>query len=351
MESANNTQSNYTVGESYKVLELAKYKGNLKVSERKLREVGKDEVLIKVMCSTIHPADISFLSGTYGSDRPDVPLIPGFEGSGLVIKAGENVDSSLVGKRCGIFVNSSKKGLCEGLWAQYHYTSPVNLMVFDTEVDYETICFALGNPLTACGFLDTIRKKGANCVGHNGASSSFGKIFTKLCAKEGVKTISTVRKAEHVETLKSCGGDYVFNTSDPNWQEDFKKVAEELNVQNFFECVGGDMTGIVLGLLPSNSTLYHFGNLALKRLAMIDTSDFIFKKKLMRGWWLLEWMLGLTKEEAQYWKNYIVNDIQSGSDLFKTKVAKSFPLEEVEKAFEVYMTDMSGGKIVLKPNN
>jgi NADPH:quinone reductase-like Zn-dependent oxidoreductase len=337
--------------ESYRVIELEKFRGPLAIKEKKLRGLQEDEVLIKVMCGTIHPADFSFVKGTYASCKPDLlPLIPGLEGSGLIVKVGSKIDKNLIGKRCSVFTDVTKPGQFQGLWGQYHYAKLDSLLIFNKEIDYDKICYAFGNPFTSCGFVDTLRKVNANVVGQNGASSAFGKIFIRLCAKLGIKTVNIVRKAEYVEKLKSYGADYVFNSSDPNWEKEFEAVCKELNLKNFLECVGGNTTGTILKLLPPGSTIYHFGNLELKRLGNIDTSDFIFHKKLLKGWWCTEWIKSLNPEERKSWMEFIVKEFESDSDLFETTLSKKFTLEEYDKAFEYYLGHMSEGKLILMPN-
>jgi len=340
-----------STGEIYKAIELEKFRGPLLIKEKQLRDLAEDEVLIKVICGTIHPADFSFVKGTYGSNKPDLlPLVPGLEGSGLIIKVGSKIDSNMIGKRCSIFTDVTKPGQFQGLWAQYHYTKLENLLIFNTEVDYEKICYAFGNPFTACGFVDTVRKSNTNVLGLNAASSAFGRILIRLCHKLGIKTVNIVRRQEHVENLKSLGADYVFNSSDPNWEKEFQSVCKELNLKIFFECVGGNSTGTVLKLLPPGSTMYHFGNLELKRLGNIDTSDFIFHKKVFKGWWCNVWMRSLNEEEHKYWTNLIVKEFENNSEIFETTISKCFNLGEYNKAFEYYLGHMSEGKLILKPN-
>jgi NADPH2:quinone reductase len=341
---------NLILEDNFKVVELVSYGGELKMTERKFRELEQDEVLVKVMCSTIHPADISFLRGTYGNQKPLTPLIPGFEGSGLIVKIAQNVDSSLLGKRVGLSGRVEKNGTYSGLWAQYTYANYKTLMVFNKEIPYETIAFSIGNPLTAVGFLDTVRKNGLTSLGQNGASSSFGRILTRLCKKEGIKTVNLVRKDAYIQPLIDMGADYVINTSNPTWEEELKKLCKENNIKNFFECVGGDYTGKILSCLPDNSTLYHFGNLELKRLGQINTSDFIFFGKKIVGWWLTAWVLNNNPDDNNKARKYIVDDLESGSDLFTTNVSNSYKFDEYQKAFEYYFTNMSEGKVIIRPN-
>ena len=70
----------------YKVIEIEKYGGKLSVASRNFRKLEKGEILLKIHCTTIHPADLMFLAGMYGEEKPDIfPLTPGFEASCEII--------------------------------------------------------------------------------------------------------------------------------------------------------------------------------------------------------------------------------------------------------------------------
>ena len=338
---------------TYKVVELHKYGGQLSHSKRTLRPLLKGEVLIKVHATTINPADLFFINGAYGNKMPDVfPMVPGMEGAGEIVQVGESVDTGLIGKRVSTCVSSEHTGSYEGMWSQYLITTLDSVIVFNNkEVAYDKIAFAFVNPLTALGFIDTLKKAGAKSVGQSGASSAFGKMFIRLCAKEGIKTVNIVRKEQHIPTLTAIGADVVISTSDPNWSSELQKVAKEHNVTHFFECVGGDTTAAILKALPFRSIVYHFGNLELKGLGNISTADFIFNEKVLRGFWVLTWLLSLKPEEVQNAFKNVVDSLESGSDVFTTKVVKSYALDDIQKAMEAYMPNMSEGKVLLQPNN
>ncbi len=336
---------------TYKVIELEKYGGRLNIKPREFRELKGNEVLVKIMAATIHPADIAFLSGQYGNVKPETPLIPGFEGSGLIVKVGNDVDQSLVNKRVSVSSNPAFGGKFEGLWAEYHYATLETILPYDGEVDFEKIALAVANPMTAIGFVDTIRKHGVSAVVQDGASSACGKILIRLCKREGIKTINIVRKVEHIENLKSIGADHVISTSEPEWEKKVEELAKELDARVCFECVGGDTTGKVLSALPNKSTLYHYGNLELKRLGQINTNEFVFRQKRMEGWWLKKFLIELTTEQKKAIAIDISNDIKNGSVIFGTNISKTFKFEEYEKAFEHYMMNMSEGKVLIKPHD
>ena len=338
---------------TYKVIELPKFGGKLTPSTRQLRDLLPGEILIKVHACTIHPADIFFINGTYGAVKPEVfPLVPGFEGAGEIVKVGPEGDEAMIGKRANVFAIPKVGETFDGLWAEYFIaTIDEDIIIYDTKVDFEKLCFGFGNPMTALGFLDTFKKSKAKAVIQNGASSAFGKMFLRLCIKENVEIVNVVRRDIYFKNFKDYGAKHMISTSDRNWSNDLAKLSKELGATIMFDCVGGDFTGKFLSAIPNESTLYHFGNLELKRLGELDTNDLIFKSKNVKGWWLSAWLNSLSKDEYSTYLNYIKNDFSSEKPILGTEYTKCFGLDQIEQAFEQYMSNPSDGKIIIKPNN
>lgn len=336
--------------ETYKGITLTKFKGGeCKLTEQKFRQLNDDEVLIKVYSATILPADLAFLEGTYGNFKPTLPRVVGQEGSGTIEKVGKNIDEKYIGKRCGVVSPTSSPDY-HGLWSEYTYTKFENLIVFDKEdIDFDLIASSQSNPLTACGFIDTVKnlhKK--NSCAQNCATTSLGKIFIKLCVKEGIELINIVRKESSIEELKSIGGKHFVVTSKKGWEDEFKRKCEELDVSILFDASGGEYSGKALKGLKKNGVLYHYGNMELKRLSSIDPNDLIFGKKRIKGWWLLEYMKN-NLERFVYWKDVIKNDFEhNNAEVFSTNFIGKFSLKKFEEGFGFYLSN-SGGKVLLKP--
>jgi len=338
----------------YKVVELDNFGGTLQISSRKFRSPQKGEVIIKVICTTIHQADLFYIQGLYGSKQPKImPTVPGIEGSGEIVYLGEDVDSYYQGKKCCFTANSNHEGVFEGAWAQYFYAEARNILVFGNEIDYEKICFSFINPLTAVGFLDTIEKTNQKAVAQNAANSTVGKMFIKFCKIRGIKTLNLVRKEDQIESLKTLGADYVISTSNENWQKDFQEIANGFNIQYCFEAVGSEITGTIMSLLPPCSTIIHYGNLEEgKPCSNINSRDLIFYKKKLEGWWLSNWIEEVGQELFTQWVYFVITEISKGSDIFETKISKRFKLEEINIAKEFYFGgNMSLGKVIINPNN
>lgn len=89
-----------------------------------IQQPGKDHVLIKVEAATLNPSDILFMQGKYNV-KLNYPYTPGWEGSGVVVAAGEGSHAqSLVGKRV-VFMKSFEVGTYQygGSFAEYCVTS------------------------------------------------------------------------------------------------------------------------------------------------------------------------------------------------------------------------------------
>lgn len=335
---------------TYKVLEIEKFGGEVKVGTRQFRDLKKGEALVKIMSTNIHLYDLMFLNGIdHVVDPVNFPFIPGNEGSGIIVKVGEGVDEKLVGKRVTVERTNSTTPF-EGVWGQYAYVTAEKLMVYNTDVDYDKIGFGYINPVTAIGFLHTAKDANTKAIVQDAASSSLAKMVIQLCKKEGIKTINIVRNEEYIKSLTDLGADHVISTSNRNWETELKKVSHELEAKLFFDVIGGELPAKILSCLPAGSTLYNCGNLTRTPISSISSLDLIFQKKTLKGWGLTFWLLSRTPEQIKEVIDTVVKSLDSGSNLFETKIAGSYPLEEINQALKDYVSNLSAGKVVLRPN-
>lgn len=60
---------------------------------------GSGQILVRMAAAPINPSDLGFLSGSYGFQKP-FPIVPGLEGSGVVVSAGSGLlPHLLLGRR------------------------------------------------------------------------------------------------------------------------------------------------------------------------------------------------------------------------------------------------------------
>lgn len=97
------------------------------------------QVLIKVECGVINPTDTYFLTGQYNGTY-EYPLVPGLEGSGLVMESGGGILGwTLLGKRVAFVRQLERSGLYTkgGTYAEYCVANATNCITLGDNVTYE----------------------------------------------------------------------------------------------------------------------------------------------------------------------------------------------------------------------
>lgn len=344
--------TNFMLPDEYRALCLDKYLGRIHITKKSFRPLEPKEILVKVRYTTVHPYDILFIRGEYGELEPKCfPLIPGFQGSGKIVSVQNESDNYLIDKQVTCFANSNKEGTFEGLWAEYHYTTIENIMIFDSdkEIPYEKITFLI-DPLIAVGMYDIVSKAKTKSVLQTDADTQVGQMFTRICKSfSKVETINLVRNYSHVKDLVNLGTPNII-VSEGDWELECSKICHILNTQIAFDTYGGTTTGKILSLLPSDATLYHIINLLLKEINRISISDLFFKGKSLTGFWMIRWLRSLNAQEYQYWWEFIRIELKKQSKIFETKVTKSFKIDDIDQAINFYVNSMNDGFVIINFN-
>jgi len=304
-------------------------------------EPGSGEVLVKMSFSPINPSDLSFLKGTY-TGSPDYPVIPGLEGSGLVVKTGKGlIAKSREGKR----VACTTSGHSNGTWAEYMVTSAFRTIPLDKNIDDEQGSMLLVNPLTAVAFIEIARKQKQAAIVNNAAASSLGKMLIKLCMKNDIKLINIVTRESQYNTLKELGAEYILNSNSPDFENELAEYSENLRALLFFDAVGGDQVEIMLRNSPPESTIITYAKLSEQNI-IIDPRLLLQHNKKIMGFYLGNYISG---------KSILQNlrTIGKAKDLLSNsitiEVSGKYPLEKIDEALDYYRNNMSAGKVLLYP--
>jgi NADPH:quinone reductase-like Zn-dependent oxidoreductase len=86
-----------------------------------------------------------------------------------------------------------------------------------------------------------------------------------------------------VELLREHGAEIVLNSSDEGFDEEFEKLARELNATVCFEAIAGDMPGRIIKLMPPRSIVHVYGALSGQHVNSIEPVDFLFSGKEIKG--------------------------------------------------------------------
>jgi NADPH2:quinone reductase len=87
----------------------------LEYRELPVPEAGAGQVRVRLRAIGVNPADTYIRTGTYAFFTPELPYVPGFDGSGVVDAVGAGVGKVAPGDR--VFVAALGTPGCSGLYA------------------------------------------------------------------------------------------------------------------------------------------------------------------------------------------------------------------------------------------
>ena len=314
------------------------------MERRPVPSPGRDEVLVKVAASPINPSDLAVLHGRYGF-RPDPPFVPGGEGSGTVVAAGPGAMSRYFqGERVACLWDGKR----DGTWAQYVVASAKGgVLPLRDSVSLEQGATSVINPLTASAFIEIAKKGGHETIVLAAAASSLGRMINRLAPGEGIEVINVVRRDAQAELLRQQGASIVLNSGDSGFDEALRDTCHERGAHLALDPVAGEMTTRLLRALPSQSKVTVFGALSFKP-AQVPPDQLIFENKSVDGFWLGPFIA--SKNLVQTMLMWRRAQKLLSTDL-KSDIRASYPLEDAPRAVEDYLSEMTGGKRLLRPND
>lgn len=314
--------------------------GKLQLVELPVPKPRKGEVLVKMAASPMNPSDLSFLNGTYVT-KPKYPVVPGIEGSGLVVAAGKGLIPAMrLGKR--VACTSALPGA--GTWAEYMVTPATKVIPLNDNIGFGQGAMIIVNPMTALAFMDILKAGKHKAVVNNTAAGVLGQMLARLCRKYSVPLINIVRRDEHVSLLTQMGEKYVLNSDQASFDLELKELAHELNATLFFDAAGGENTLRFVNAAPWGSSIVVYSNMSGEPFT-VDARTLIQGNKRIDNFYLGTW-------SSQ--RNIIQNlstakKVQKlASEVLKSKIQKTFLLDDAQQALDFYELNMTGGKVLLE---
>ena len=361
--------------------------GNIEISIANVEKPipSADEVLIKVEAAPINPSDLGLLlsfaadlssinkSGSgnetittmkihpalMGAMKPrlDESMQVGNEGAGVVVDAGENV-KDMIGKTVGLAGGA--------MYSQYRCVPAANCLVMNEGTTSSEAASSFVNPLTALSFIETMKLENHTAIVHTAAASNLGQMLVKICKDDGVPLVNIVRKAEHVELLKSLGAEHVCNTSDENFMDDLIFALVTTGATLGFDATGGGNNGELPGQILSameiaaNKTAKEYsryGSDTYKQVYIyggLDQSPTILKRSYGMSWglggWLLTPMIGrIGMEKFQQMRERVAKEIKT---TFASSYAQEISFEEMLEPdiIKSYAKQATGKKYLVNPH-
>jgi trans-2-enoyl-CoA reductase len=293
------------------------------------------EILVAMEMAPINPADLNYLSGTYGL-KADLPATPGFEGCGRVIASG-SPDSLPIGSRVRL-----PDGF--GTWRSHAVVPSKECYRLPESIPAEQAAMAFVNPLTAWRMLHDFQTLSpGDWIVQNAANSGVGQAVIQLARHLGLHTLNLVRREPLIPELKTLGADIVLLDDadfprqwDTSWGKKKPKLA--------LNAVGGDSALRLGGLLDNGGKLVTYGAMSRQSLK-IPNGWLIFRGLQLHGFWLTDWTARVGHERVQKSLDDLAPLLESGA--LKLPVGSIYPLNDIAKALQASAEDSRPGKILL----
>lgn len=211
---------------------------------------GPGQVLVRMSLSTVNPSDTVTVSGAYS--RTAFPMIPGFEGVGVVQEAGEGVPTDLIGRRV-LPLGSAEN------WQRYKTVDAAWCVPVPDGITDRQACFAYINPLTAWLMVEEFCGPDVRNVVVTAANSTIGGHLAELLNRRGIRPFGVIRAGER-PVAEPARWAAVVATENPHWLLNLSRDLGFGGADLVFDCVGGEQGAEIDSLLGDRGGLFvHYG--------------------------------------------------------------------------------------------
>jgi NADPH:quinone reductase-like Zn-dependent oxidoreductase len=299
---------------------------------------GPGEVVVKMAAAPINPSDLGVLRGSYGSER-SLPIIPGNEGSGTVVRAGPGwLGRLLLGRRVACAPAGG-----DGTWAEYMLTRASRCLPLLPGLNFEQGAMLIVNPMTAVALVDRARQGRHRALVSTAAASALGRMLARLGHARGLPMIHVVRRAAQVPVLRAEGAEHILDSSQPGFAAALQALAEQLGATLLLDAVAGSMTRTLLEAAPRGSTLLVYAHLSGEDSA-IDGRGLYLDDKRIEGFYLPHWVARQGFLQTVLFAARV--QLRLRHEL-RSEVGRRFPLAAAQEAVDHYANNMTAGKVLL----
>ncbi len=324
----------------------------LKVQEKPDPKPGPGEVVIRVRAAGLNFADILSRQGLY-PDSPPKPCVMGYEVSGVVEAAGEDVNSSFVGKSVAALTRF-------GGQSDQVVVKATQLFEKTEKLTFEQAAAIPVNYLTAYALLVVMGSlhPGESVLIHN-AGGGVGLAALDIAKKVGAVTYGTASPKKH-KFLAERGLDHAIDYRKEDWQPVLMQLTNGRGVDLIIDPIGGSHWK------KSYASLRHTGRLGMFGVSTGSANGFFGKLKMLKA--VLQTprfhalpllnknrgVFGLNlghmwhePEKVALWMRDILRGVEEG--WVRPYVDRSFSFDEAGDAHRYLEERKNIGKVVLVP--
>jgi len=291
----------------------------LKLEQVQRPEPNDDEALVRVIASSVNPADPLTLSGKYAKEfGTHLPLIPGYDIAGVVEKTGANVTRLKVGDAVYGYPTFG------GGWADYVAVKEWEVAAKPKSLNFVEASAVPMGALTAWqALVDVAKLQPGQTILIHGGSGGVGSFAVQIAKARGARVIATASTANQ-DILKQLGADVAVDYT----KTKFEDVARDVDA--VLDPVGKET-------LARSYDVVKKGGIVMSLVARPDPVE--LKKHGIRG-------AGISAHPDADDLTEIAHLIDEGK--IKPSVTQVLPLSEAIAAQRQAATHHTRGKVVLR---
>ena len=292
----------------------------LKYEDAPRPEPKENELLVRVIAAAVNPVDAKVRQGMFKMPGTQLPLITGYDVSGVVEKAGAKVTKFKTGDAVYAYLDLSRGGG----YAEYAIVKENEAAAKPRSISHEQAAAVPLAALTAWqALIETAKLSEGQTVLIHGGSGGVGSFAVPIAKARGAKVIATASAANQ-DFLKELGADQAIDYRATKFEE----VAKDVDV--VLDTVAGDT-------LKRSYDVVKKGGFIVSILDMPAKAE--LDKRGIRGTAIL------VKPSSEGLAE-IAKLIDAGK--VKPFVSQTLPLAETASAHEAIETGHTRGKIVLR---
>ncbi|MFL6506047.1 MAG: NADP-dependent oxidoreductase [Candidatus Udaeobacter sp.] len=291
----------------------------LKLEQVQKPQPNDDEALVRVIASSVNPADPLTLSGKYAKEfGTHLPLIAGYDIAGVVEKTGANVTKLKVGDAVYGYPTFG------GGWADYVSVKEWEVAAKPKSLNFvETAAVPMAALTAWQALVDVAKLQAGQTILIHGGSGGVGSFAVQIAKARGARVIATA-STKNQDLLKQLGADVAVDYT----KTKFEDVAKDVDA--VLDPVGKETLARSYGVVKK-------GGIVMSLVARPDSAE--LQKRGIRG-------TGIASHADADDLSEVAQLIDAGN--IKPIVTEVLPLTDAVKAQQQAATHHTRGKVVLR---
>ena len=305
----------------------------MRLGDRPVPELQKDEALVKVAVSGVNFTDLNQRSGI---NKIPLPAVLGSEGAGTVERS--NSDSFRAGDRVAWC-------MVRGSYAEYASIPSRMLVRIPDGVDFRTAAAAMLQGMTAHYLThSTFPLKAGHTALIHAAAGGTGRLLVQIAVMLGARAIGTAGTAAKAELAREAGASETILYDQVDWVAEVKKLIGGAGVDVVYDSVGKATFLKGLDCLKPRGMMVHFG-VSSGQIEPFDTRGLTSRGSLFLARPTLNTHISDPKELA--WRSSdVFRWIAEGK--LRLRIDREYALGDVAQAHRDLEARATSGKILLQ---